>query len=242
LVSDQAADLLAAYSASGDDDFHDAMDNTLTSAPPPLRSMIGANDRATLRIPKTLVSNIERPLVSVLALSADTGYSMPALFTTMVTSVHISAAAAISSSFVTSIPTGTTSASVIVAGSRAAPYTLAAPASRKARAYAAPIPRLAPVISTVVPDTFMAVPFEDSWVGRCRRDRLRHAGQRSHPVAHEPCRLLCLPAAGSSEVQRNILDEMVLGRPRYRDRPDRKRRPGCSALPLRRRRVAGRTA
>jgi pimeloyl-ACP methyl ester carboxylesterase len=42
--------------------------------------------------------------------------------------------------------------------SRAAPYTLAAPASRKARAYAAPIPRLAPVTKTVAPRTFMFDP------------------------------------------------------------------------------------
>src|SRR6478672_6525592 len=163
-VSDQAADLLAEYNASVVVVRQEAMDNTLISAPPPLPSMIGAKALATLRIPNTLVSNIARPLVATLVLRAETANPMPALLTTMLTSGHDSAAAATPVSFVTSMRTGTTSLSLMEAGSRAAPYTLAAPASRKARAYAAPIPRLAPVTKTVAPRTFMFVPS----MGCCR--------------------------------------------------------------------------
>src|SRR5215213_8683942 len=132
-VSDQAADLLAEYNARVDVVRREPMDNTLISAPPPSPSMIGAKAEATLRIPNTLVSNIARPLVATLVLRAETANPMPALLTTVLTSGR----------------------------SRAAPYTLAAPASRNARVYAAPIPRLAPVTKTVAPRTFMLVP---SWV------------------------------------------------------------------------------
>src|SRR5690349_13410260 len=81
---------------------------------------------------------------------------MPALLTSSVTSAQARAAPATSSGLVTSSLIGTPPASVTLAGSRAAAYTLRAPRASASRANARPRPRLAPVIRTTALSSFMA--------------------------------------------------------------------------------------
>src|SRR5215469_16822991 len=82
----------------------------------------------------------------------------PALFTSRLTSAHCRAARATASGSVMSSATGVTPGSVTATGSRAAPYTLAAPRLTSSRANARPSPRLAPVTRATDPAICMAPP------------------------------------------------------------------------------------
>src|ERR1700677_288906 len=82
----------------------------------------------------------------------------PALLTSRVTSEHCLTAALMSLVELTSSCTGITRESVIFDGSRAPPYTFAAPEDSSASTYALPKPRFAPVTSAMLPVMFMDLP------------------------------------------------------------------------------------
>src|ERR1700751_1729730 len=81
----------------------------------------------------------------------------PALLTSRLTSAHCAAPWVTRPAAVMSSAMGVTPGSVTPAGSRAAPYTLAAPRLTSSRAYARPSPRLAPVTRATDPSIFMAL-------------------------------------------------------------------------------------
>src|ERR1700728_4987426 len=93
----------------------------------------------------------------------------PALFTSRLTSAHRSATRATPSGSVMSRATGVTPASVTAAGSRAAPYTLAAPRLTSSAANTRPRPRPAPVTRATDPAIFIKPP--RGWIYRGNQNR-----------------------------------------------------------------------
>src|ERR1700683_3349328 len=104
----------------------------------------------------------------------------PALFTSRLTSVHSSAARATPPGSVMSSATGVTPASVTAAGSRAAPYTLAAPRLTSSAANTRPRPRPAPVTRATDPAIFIKPP--RGWISRGNQNRgVRAIAARDRP-------------------------------------------------------------
>src|SRR3954469_5731967 len=120
LVSDHAAAFEALYAPVTGSATQDSTDSTFTSAPPPLAASTGANALLTRTGPQKLVSNSARAPARSAAPSREPAPDTPALFTTRVTSVSCSAAAATEGGAVTWRATGVSRGSVIVAGLRAA--------------------------------------------------------------------------------------------------------------------------
>src|SRR3984957_9936358 len=86
----------------------------------------------------------------------------PALLTSRPTSGHCRATALTWSGSVMSSATAVTPGSVTAAGSRAAPYTFAAPRLTSSRAYTRPSPRFAPVTKATDPATCIAHSFRSA--------------------------------------------------------------------------------
>ena len=120
LVSDHAAAFDALYVATWGIETNDSTDRTFTSAPPPLSRRTGANAWAICIGPKKFVSSSARAASTAPGASDGKRRPMPALLTTMETSPHERAAAAMSSALFTSSRTGITSRLVMVVLSRAA--------------------------------------------------------------------------------------------------------------------------
>lgn len=119
LVSDQLAAFEAQYIAELGMLTHESTERTLMMAPPPFALSTGANARLIASGPNTFVSNSRRAISIASSARDPVPVPIPALFTISVTSPQRSAAAATSSSDVTSSCTGTTPAVVTVDGSRA---------------------------------------------------------------------------------------------------------------------------
>ncbi len=119
LVSAQAADLVTPYAPSIGVLIQLRIDRMFRMAPPPLRPRMSANARLMFSTPNRLVSSWSRSSETASPPTRPPGRPMPALLMTSVTSGHCTAAAATSSTLVTSSLTGITPGSVTLDGSRA---------------------------------------------------------------------------------------------------------------------------